>query len=117
MKSQIKDAFGIIQQLPEPASKPEIVKMQLDQVLKIFQDNAVSLSDIQQAGNEEKIVVGDIETQILPRICEVLSFYEISSPNCVMTDNDTPLTPPKSPKKKTVLGSIVKRVAIVVGIL
>ncbi len=114
MKTQISDAFGVIQGLPEPGSQPEIVKTQLGNLLVMFKDNSVSVLESQNPGNEEKIIDGDIETQILPRICEVLNFYEISSPNCpdasgIIKNVDT--------KETTVMGRVIKWVGITVGVL
>lgn len=86
MKTQISDAFGIIQAIPEPGSQPEVVKKQLEYILGIFTENSVTALESQNPGNEEKIIEGDIETQILPRICEILNFYEIPSASCPDAD-------------------------------
>ena len=115
MKAQISDAFGAIQALPEPGAQPEIVKTQLASVLNIFKDNSVSALESQNPGNEEKIIKDDIETQILPRICEVLNFYSISSDTC--PDPDGVATSTSSPKTTTTMGRILKWVGITVGIL
>lgn len=42
MKSQVTAAFDVIKNLAEPASQPEIVKTQLQSILKIFEDNSVT---------------------------------------------------------------------------
>ena len=86
MKTQISDAFGVIQAISEPGSQPEIVKTQLSLIGQIFQDNSVTALESQNPGNEEKIIKDDIETQITPRICEVLKFYEIPSSSCPDAD-------------------------------
>jgi hypothetical protein len=41
MKSQVTAAFDVIKNLAEPGSQPEIVKTQLQNILKIFKDNTV----------------------------------------------------------------------------
>lgn len=47
MKTQISDAFGVIQALPEPAAQPEVVKTQLALIGQIFQDNSVTALESQ----------------------------------------------------------------------
>jgi hypothetical protein len=42
MKTSVTASFDIIRNLAEPAAQPEIVKEQLQSVLKIFTDNSVS---------------------------------------------------------------------------
>lgn len=78
IKNRIIQSFSTIQALPEPAAQPEIVKKELSDLLKVYSENSVSVLEIQNPGNEDKIIESDIELQIKPRICEVLSFYDIS---------------------------------------
>jgi hypothetical protein len=42
MKAQVTAAFDVIKNLAEPASQSEIVKTQLQNVLKMFEDNSVT---------------------------------------------------------------------------
>lgn len=114
MKAQISDAFAVIQALPEPAAKPEIVKTQLATILNIFNENSVTALDSQNPGNEEKIIDSDVETQILPRICEVLNFYTIASPNCPDADGTNRAS---ESTETTVMGRVIKWVGITVGVL
>lgn len=116
MKTSIKESFIVIQDLESPSTQPEIVKNQLSAVLQVFIDNSVSVAESQQPGNEYKIIEDDIETQILPRICEVLSFYEIPSAQC----SDTPPTSSfteTTTGEANVMGTVLKWVIIVVGSL
>ena len=115
MKTQISDAFGVIQQLPEPGAQPEIVKTQLGNILNMYKENSVSALESQNPGNEEKIMESDIEIQILPRICEVLNYYEISSPNC--PDQNGLAVAQNIKKDTTVMGTVLKWVGITVGVL
>ena len=114
MKTQISDAFGVIQALPEPAAQPEVVKTQLALIGQIFQDNSVTALESQNPWNEEKIIRDDIETQITPRICEVLNYYEIVSEKCPNADN---IATTDSSWQTSVMGTVLKWVAIVVGVL
>lgn len=114
MKAQIKEYFDIVANLPEPAAQPEVVKAQMQAVLQVFLDNSVSSLESQNQWNEEKVIKDDIETQVVPRICDVLSFYSIGSNLC-----------PDDPTVKAVtdqtsswgIGTILKWVGIVVWIL
>lgn len=120
MKSSIRSSFVRIQDLEEPGSKPDIVKSELESVLQVFQENSVKIADISKPWNEEKIIEWDVETQILPRICEVLEYYQIPSRLCPDLDNASwseIKLPNTNKKQKTIMGTILKWVGIIVGSL
>lgn len=113
IKNRIIQSFSTIQALPEPAAQPEIVKKELSDLLKVYSENSVSVLEIQNPGNEDKIIESDIELQIKPRICEVLSFYDISFAWC----SDNGLLNSTQWSDTHVMGNILKWVGIGVGIL
>lgn len=114
MKTQIKEYFDVIANLPEPAAQPEIVKNQLQSVVQLFSDNAVSSLESQNKGNEEKVIIDDIETQVIPRICDVLSFYGIGSNLC---PDDANVKVATATNSGWGIWAVLKWVGIVVGIL
>lgn len=114
MKDQIMSSFNKIKALPEPSAEPNAVKQELLHILNIFSSNSVPLSEIWKVGNEEKIIQSDVETQILPRICEVLNFYNIPSEQCPDITGNLIIT---EVKETTVMWTILKWTAIVVLIL
>lgn len=116
MKSQVTAAFDVIKNLAEPASQPEIVKTQLQSILKIFEDNSVTQLESQNKWNEEKIIVDDIETQILPKICDVMWFYDIVSEICP-DESGVKLWTTTGTDTSWWFNTILKRTGIVVGIL
>jgi PKD repeat protein len=116
MKSQVIASFDVIKNLTEPAGQPEIVKSEMQKVIQLFELNSVSQLESQNKWNEEKVIVDDIETQVLPKICDVLWFYSIASDKCpdgswVQLEQTPSLT-------STVwINVILKRLGIGVGIL
>lgn len=116
MKSQIIASFDVIKKLPEPAAQPEIVKSEMQKIVQVFESNAVSQLESQNKWNENKVIKDDIETQVLPKVCDVLNFYSISSSMCpdasgvkITTENKTIDSSGRWP--------ILKWVGIGVGIL
>ena len=116
MKSQVTAAFDVIKNLAEPASQPEIVKTQLQNILKMFEDNSVTQLESQNKWNEEKIIVDDIETQVLPKICDVMWFYDIVSEICP-DESGVKLGSATTTDTSGWFNTILKRTGIVVGIL
>jgi len=116
MKTQVTQAFDVIKNLPEPAAQPEIVKTQLLVIRKMFEDNSVSQLESQNKWNEEKIIVDDIETQVMPKICDVLWFYSIASDKCP-DGSGVKLDATGTASSSSGLTTVLKRVGIVVAIL
>lgn len=116
IKTQVTSSFDIIKNLPEPGAQPEIVKTELLKVIKIFQENSVTQLDSLNPGNGDKIIASDIELQIIPKICEVMWFYEIASPTCPDVSGIT--VPQTTTSTDTsVWGTVLKRTGIVVWVL
>lgn len=116
MKSQVVAAFDVIKNLAEPGSQPEVVKTELQKILQLFEANSVSQLESQNKGNEEKIIVDDIETQVLPKICDVLWFYSIVSDLCP-DESWVTLKNPTTDTSTTWFNTILKWTGIIVGIL
>jgi hypothetical protein len=116
MKSQVTAAFDVIKNLAEPAAQPEIVKTQLQSILKMFEDNSVTSLESQNKWNEEKIIVDDIETQVLPKICDVMWFYDIVSEICP-DESGVKLGSATTTDTSGWFNTILKRIGIVVAIL
>ncbi len=114
------EQFTLIEQIGEPAKSPDKVKEYLQNIIKIFTDNSVSDGEINSPGNESKIPESDIQVSIMPEICRVLTFYEITSDQCRAVDE---VTPPTSSLTSLASGSsstlvtILKWAGIVVGVL
>lgn len=114
------EQFTVIEQIGEPAKSPDKVKEYLQNIIKIFTDNSVSDGEINSPGNESKIPESDIQVSIMPEICRVLNFYEITSDQCRAVDE---VTPPTSSLTSLASGSsstlvtILKWAGIVVGVL
>lgn len=123
IKWQIRGIFDKIEAIDTPGSQPETIKWYLTELIGVFQKNSVPDSDINQPGNETKIQEGDIETVVMPEVCKILWFYNISSDQCRPIDEwgDSDISQGLSTDKTTSgsfwITTIVKRVGIVVGIL
>ena len=117
MKSQIIESFDTIKNLPEPAAQPEIVKTEMQKILQLFEANSVSQLESQNKGNEEKIIKDDIETFVLPKICDVIWFYSIVSQLCPDESGVKIATEAAATDSSTGRGPILKWAGIIVGIL
>jgi hypothetical protein len=82
----------------------------------MFEDNSVSQLESQNKWNEEKIIVDDIETQVMPKICDVLWFYSIASDKCP-DGSGVKLDVTPTTTASGWWSTILKRAGIVVGIL
>lgn len=122
IRGSIKEVFWKIEALAEPASEGDKVKEYLIELLTIFWDNSVSDEDISKPWNENKIAKSDIEIIIMPEVCNILWFYEITSEQCrpleewgwwtLQNSNSKTDTTSTSP-----LINIAKKIGIGVGIL
>jgi PKD repeat protein len=116
IKSEVTASFDVIKNLAEPAGKPEIVKSEMQKIVQVFESNSITPLESQNKWNEEKIIKDDIETQVMPKICDVLWFYSIASDKC--PDNSGVKLDVNTNKTSTGGWSLIlKRVGIVVGIL
>jgi hypothetical protein len=82
----------------------------------MFEDNSVTQLESQNKWNEEKIIVDDIETQVLPKVCDVMWFYDIVSEICP-DESGIKLGSDKTSNSSWWFNTILKRTGIVVGIL
>ncbi len=116
MQSQVIEVFDVIKNLAEPAWQPEIVRSEMQKLLNFFQQNTVSPLESQNKGNEDKIMESELETEVLPRICDVLWFYNIVSEEC---PDGSDIKTGSAPTTDTSgwWSTILKRTGIVVGIL
>ena len=115
MKAQVIASFDIIKNLSEPAAQPEIVKTELQKIIQLFESNSVSQLESQNKWNEEKIIIDDIEMQVLPKVCDVLWFYSIVSELC--PDESGVKINTTTETSSTWFNTILKWTGIVVGIL
>ena len=120
LRAQIMTLFSNIEALGTPGAQPDKVKEYLTEMLTIFDTNAVSEQELSNPWNEQKIARSDIETIIQPQICAILWYYDISSNACRANEGDTTQIKDSldsSDSSWFSIGTVVKRVAIVVGIL
>ena len=123
IKINVKDIFGYIDKMESPSSESEKVKKYLVQLLDLLKKNSVKDSELSKPGNENKIAESDIETIIMPKICQILSFYNIASMQCRSTQEGgggdlTQWSLQKVTDGTTsTLSTVLKRVGIITGIL